>query len=180
MKSFATVTFENICFFTSHGRDLVNSKMASNREVAENSSSDEETEDYYSSNDDFNFDKACGGYVCEPEYSVEELKNKGIIVEVDDEEASSESENELDSSRLENIHWCTCTHCSVMPSLVESQCCKELANLLESKLNKVAACITEHEEFETLCLNKIVLNTAFIQFRIYKKNFKLVKEMNNK
>ena len=49
--------------------------MASNREVvANNSSSDEEMEDYsYSSNDDFNFDKASGGYVCEPEYSVEEL-----------------------------------------------------------------------------------------------------------
>ena len=66
-----------------------------------------------------------------------------------------------------------------MPSLVESQCCKEFADLLESKLNEVD-CITEHEEFETLCLNKIVLNTDFIRFRRYKKNFKLVKEMNNK
>ena len=77
MKSFTTVTFENICFFTSHRRDLVNSKMTSNREVANNSSSDEEMEDYsYSSNDDFNFDKAGGGYVCEPEYSVEQLLKK--------------------------------------------------------------------------------------------------------
>ena len=64
-----------------------------------------------------------------------------------------------------------------MPSLVESQCCKEFADL--SKFNEVY-CITEHEGFETLCLNKIVLNTAFIQFRRYNKNFKLVKEMNNK
>ena len=61
-----------------------------------------------------------------------------------------------------------------MPLLIESKCCKEYANLQEQKLDGIN-CITEHEEFDILCLNKIVLNTAFIQFRRYKNKFKLVK-----
>ena len=87
--------------------------------------------------------------------------------------------DELDSSRLENLHWCSCTHCCVMPSLRECKCCRECSNLLEEKLDSIN-CISEHEEFVQLCLNKIVLNTAFIQYRRTKKNYKRVKSMTNK
>ena len=86
---------------------------------------------------------------------------------------------------LKKMHWKTWAplmrwkSCCIMPSLVESKCCRECANLIEDKLDHVK-CVAEHEEFETLCLNKIVLNTAFIQYRRYKNNYNLVKQMNNK
>ena len=153
------------------------------------SSSEEEVEEFeemeeYSStsyNSDGEYEEGSSGYTCEPEYTKEELEKLGIkTFESDDDIVSSDdSTDDLDSSRLENLHWCTCGHCRIMPSLVESKCCRECANLLEDKLDNVK-CVCEHEELETLCLNKIVLNTAFIQYRRYKNKYKLVKQMNNK
>ena len=118
--------------------------MAANEEVvcyesnsSNSSSSEEENSDISFSSDEI--DKGLIGYSCEPEYTNEELKKQGIdIVDSTDEEMSSEnSENELNSSRLENLHWCTCEKCCVMPSLIECKCCRECANLLEDKLDEV-------------------------------------------
>ena len=117
------------------------------------------------------------GY-CDPEYSKEELDQMGIYEKDQDEESDESEEEEADSSRMENLHWCTCGECSLMPSLIESKCCRECPNLLEDKLNQVK-CITQHEEFSILCLNPIVLNTAFVQYRRKKNNYRLVKSMNN-
>ena len=104
----------------------------------------------------------------------------GFNIEDNTPMSSEESENELDSSRLENLHWCKCTHCCIMPTLIEAKCCRECENLLEDKLD-FSKCITDYEEFDTLCLNEIVLNTASIQYnRRFKKNYKMVKDMNNK
>ena len=44
-------------------------------------------------------------------------------------------EEELDSSRLENLHWCTCGQYCVMSSLIESKCCRECSISLEGKLH---------------------------------------------
>ena len=51
-------------------------------------------------------------YFNEPEYTLEEMRciRKTTDKNVDDEEASS-SEDDKDSSRLENLHWCT--HCVI-------------------------------------------------------------------
>ena len=119
------------------------------------------------------------GYQCEPEYSNEELKKLGIAQPTAASDESQESEDEeADSSRMENLHWCTCGECEIMPSFVESKCCRECSNLLEDKLDNFK-CILHHEDLAILCLSKTVLNTAFIQYRRYKNNYKLVKTMNN-
>ena len=72
------------------------------------------------------------GYQREPEYSNEELKKLGLLQPNAESDESQESEEEeADSSRIENLHWCTCGECVLMPSLVESKCCRECPNLLE-------------------------------------------------
>ena len=40
-----------------------------------------------------------------------------------DSESEGEEDGELSSSRLENLHWCTCAECSMMPTLVDAKCC---------------------------------------------------------
>ena len=165
---------------------LLKNKMSAQEDALEDMSSTDEMEECsstsYDSDEDWGYEGK-SGYTCEPEYTKTELEKLGIkAIESDGDEAvsSNDSSNEdFDSSRLENLHWCTCGHCCIMPSLVESKCCRECANLKEDKLDHVK-CVAEHEEFETLCLNKIVLNTAFIQYRRYKNNYNLVKQMNNK
>ena len=121
-----------------------------------------------------------------PEYTFEELKNIGLIYDDendgdpsnDDYEDSLTSNDNLNSSRLENLHWCSCSNCCIMRTLVDWKCCKECETIRE-KLGGVS-CITDSEEFETLCINKCVLKTAFFQYGRYLKNFKSLKEMNNK
>ena len=73
---------------------------------------------------------------------------------------------------------CKCTHCTVMPTFIECRCCREFQGLLDGKLEN--GCITSHKNFDTLCLYKIVLETAFIKYRCYKNIFTDVKEMTAK
>ena len=62
-----------------------------------------------------------------------------------DESCSSDAE-EQNSSRLENLHWCKCSHCTVMPTLIESKCCREYVELLGDKLYGIK-CITRAQRF---------------------------------
>ena len=75
---------------------------------------------------------------------------------VDEEEALS-SEDDKDSSRLENLHWCT--HCVITftMKLEECKCCCQYCSLLGDKLKDVK-CTTMNEKFKILCLNKTILN----------------------
>ena len=52
--------------------------------------------------------------------------------------------------------------------------CKEYSDLLRDKLNDIR-CISYEDEFKTLCLNHIVLETPTIQYRGYKNNFTDIK-----
>ena len=47
-----------------------------------------------------------------------------------------------------------------MPTLYESKCCREYRYLLNDKLEEIK-CITDNKDFEILCLNKTILDTAF-------------------
>lgn len=141
-----------------------------------------DNESYSSSNISFeeSSNESCNedvtfGYTGEPEYNDDELKSMKFSSEGSN---SDESENELNSSRLENLHWCKCQHCTVMPTFIESRCCKEFS-LLEDKLQE-ASCITLHKDFDVLLLHKTVLETAFIRHRRFKNNFTQVKEMTTK
>ena len=80
---------------------------------------------------------------------------------------SSSSESETDirkqtsfTKRLVSISWCECAKCTAMPSGIECQCFKEIEGICK----RIAEnnCITEHEQFKVVCLNKDVLYTALL------------------
>ncbi|XP_076112427.1 P2X purinoceptor 7-like [Mytilus galloprovincialis] len=91
----------------------------------------------------------------------------------DDEESHSstsdvEDESEkLDMStarRLQNISWCKCQNCSLMPTVQESKCCQE-TNIIDGKIEEAAiTCITHHEGFVANCLNIYVLETSYYEY----------------
>ena len=70
----------------------------------------------YSYDSELEIDEVTTGYANEPEY--EELKDLPPLTSSDDSDECSEVD--LESSRLENLHWCKCKgHCSIQPSIVE-------------------------------------------------------------
>ena len=117
-----------------------------------------------------------GLYNNEPEYSKEECKKRKL----DSSSETDDSDDNLDSSRLENLHWCTCKICviGIEMTLDECKCCRE-CNILGEKLEGIQ-CITENDDFKILCLNKIVLETACIRHRRYNNNFKDLRIFMNK
>ena len=96
------------------------------------------------------------------------------------ESDGSDSSRASTSSRLENLHWCKCQTCVIWEKMTvyECKCCAEY-DLLKTKLENIK-CITTHPEFHTLCLNRIVLETAAIRHRRYKSNFKDITTFSNK
>ena len=65
-----------------------------------------------------------------------------------------------------------------MPTFIECKCCEEFPDLLKDKLDD--SCITDHKDFDVLCLHNSVLETAFIRHRRYKNNYPDAKEMTRK
>ena len=123
-----------------------------------------------------------GCYLNEPEYSKEELsKLKNTKLKDNSHNSTNSTEECLDSSRLENLHWCTCHTCVIFDNfkLIECKCCKEFSTLLNEKLNDIH-CITLHPDFEILCLNRTVLETACVRHRRYHRKFKELSKYKNK
>ena len=89
--------------------------------------------------------------------------------------SSSSDDDKLNSIRLKNLHWCTFHKCTLMPILIECKCCEEFPDLLKDKLDD--AFITDHKDFDVLCLHNSVLKTSFIRHRRYKNNYTDAKEM---
>ena len=61
----------------------------------------------------------------------------------------------------------------------EVKCCQE-CSILDKRLDSEIKCITEQEEFKTLCLNKIVLEASCIRHQRYQKKFNNIKTFSNK
>ena len=111
-----------------------------------------ESGDFDISKDDF----SCG-YVGEPEYNKEELKS--MEFSDDTKSDSNEEETDLNPSRQENLHWCKCSDCIVMPTFIECRFAKNFKDLLDDELS---GCVTNHEAIDTLILYKSDLEIAFI------------------
>ena len=65
---------------------------------------------------DYNVDE--GLYINEPKYTEAEMKTMKLS---SDEKVNSSDDSyneELDSSRLGNLHWCRCCKCTIMPTCV--------------------------------------------------------------
>ena len=53
-----------------------------------------------------------------------------------------------------------------MPTFIECKCCEEFPDLLKDKLDD--SCITDHKDFDVLCLHNSVLETAFLDIVVTK------------
>ena len=95
-------------------------------------------------------------YGNEPEYDSEELADLHDATNeiISDESDDTEEEGDMmNSSRLENLHWCGCSNCSIMPTLPESKCCREFRELLGDKLktaSQIPACVTNNSQFHDM------------------------------
>ena len=87
---------------------------------------------------------------------------------IDEDSSSSESEADIReqasfTERLGGTSWCECAKCAPMPSGIECLCCKEVEGAAERVAeNESYRCITDHEQFKVVCLNKDVLYTALV------------------
>ena len=90
------------------------------------------------------------------------------------ENEDSTSESEIDireqasfTERLGSTSWCECAKCVTMLSGIECQCCREMENAVERIAeNESSCCITDHEQFKIVCLNKDVLYTALVMMNM--------------
>ena len=105
-------------------------------------------------------------YQFEPEWSDDELEqcmDEGEGKNV----AEPVAELNQEDDRLAGIQsWCQCDFCSVMPAVKECLCCMEdSANLVDKLYLEYIECITKHSDFETICLNKAVLEVLMCCLR---------------
>ena len=78
-----------------------------------------------------------------------------------------------------NLHFafinarCTCGNCQIMDRVEECVCCKEI-DCVKNKLYEAVtvgelveppSCITQHPGFSAVCLNRWVLQTAWLQYK---------------
>ena len=65
-----------------------------------------------------------GLYSNEPEYGEEEIKRRKT--ENSNNYTATSSDDEFESSRLENLHWCSCGNCIIgyTMTLNECKCCR--------------------------------------------------------
>lgn len=128
-------------------------------------------------------DEIGGFYGDEPEYSKEEFQKIWSEAKQKQESSSSSSDrsdDDLESSRLENLHWCKCRKCVIGMdfTLDECYCCQE-SGILAEKLQGIK-CITEHKGFKDLVLSPYALEITLVVKRRQKKNFKKMKKITNR
>ncbi|XP_049523901.1 P2X purinoceptor 7-like [Dermacentor silvarum] len=68
-------------------------------------------------------------------------------------------------SRLSSTDWCECGHCQVLPNFreLECVCCREMGAPVT--VAQPQGCITEHPDFNVLCLNIAVLRVVYLELR---------------
>ena len=97
-------------------------------------------------------------YQYEPEYTEQEL------TEMEVSNVSRQREIE-ENPRQYNTDWCSCSNCTSKPLPSECFCCHEF-DLLEVVMD-VGECVIE---FQTVCLNPVVLSTSYVSFLRYKRH----------
>ena len=90
----------------------------------------------------------------------------------DDDDASSESETDIReqasfTEHFGTVDWCECAKFLRMPSSIECQCCCEMEGIADRLTDDGASlqCITDHEQFKVVCLNKDILYTALVMMK---------------
>ena len=86
----------------------------------------------------------------------------------DDESDLDESDTDIReqasfTESLGSMDWCSCAKCISMPRGIECQCCREMESVEERLIEQEnTECITCHDQFPIVCLNKDVLYTALV------------------
>ena len=64
------------------------------------------------------------------------------------------------------IFRCKCLNCDNMLTVEESICCGEVDRVMNKmEEEELEGCITTHPGFQTVCLDRFVLQTAYFQYR---------------
>ena len=79
----------------------------------------------------------------------------------DEDENDSESKTNLGkSSRVGNLEWCKCGECNIEKREIDCLCCQEIDALSDKFDRENMSCVIISIEFETLCINKLVLENV--------------------
>ena len=91
-----------------------------------------------------------------------------VVCYSDEESDSDESDTDVReqasfTERLGKVDWCSCSKCVPLPRGIECQCCREMDSVYERLVEQDdICCITNHDQFSVVCLNKDVLYTALV------------------
>ena len=84
----------------------------------------------------------------------------------DDESDSDESDTDIReqvsfTERLGSMDWCSCAKCVSMLRGIKCQCCREMESVEDRLMEQEnTECITYHDQFPIVCLNKDLLYTC--------------------
>ncbi|XP_064639803.1 uncharacterized protein LOC135501815 [Lineus longissimus] len=104
-------------------------------------------------------DWAIQPYMFEPEAEEEEEHSDAADEEMAGDDGAGAAL--VDHTVVEN--WCTCGSCQVLPTRGECVCCRQVAEFGEKM--EGLECFTRHEDFANACLNRTVLEIAWLQYR---------------
>ena len=79
----------------------------------------------------------------------------------DDDSSDDELSPNSEIKRAGHKNWCVCGNCKKELREIDSLCCQEVAAIPEENFEG-NQCITMSEQFQTLCLNKIVLKNVLV------------------
>ncbi|XP_033115925.1 P2X purinoceptor 7-like [Anneissia japonica] len=90
------------------------------------------------------------GFLFEPE------KHKDSV-EIEEAHEYDQEVDEAMENRLDNLNWCACGQCQLMPTNGECLCCRE-EDIFTSKMDENSTCcISKTETFKNACKNKDIL-----------------------
>ena len=105
-------------------------------------------------------ENSCFDYQYEPEYTEEEL----AAVAATNEESTNNEEDEASDKNC-----CSCGYCALLPKQRECLCCRQFQHYDEHYITEDIPCISLHPDFDIICLNNTVLETAYVVFMRYKR-----------
>ncbi|XP_064612525.1 P2X purinoceptor 7-like [Liolophura sinensis] len=101
-------------------------------------------------------------YMFEPEWSSDGDETPEVEGNVTDIEPEG-------PDRRENTEWCTCGQCHPLDSQEECICCQEISRVVDrielAPGDEKPKCITEHPGFQSVVLDRDVLETAYYVYR---------------
>ena len=80
-----------------------------------------------------------------------------------DESDTDVQEQASFTEHLGKVDWCSCLGCVPMPCGIKCQCCIEMDTVHKQVVEQEEVnCITSHDQFSVVCLNKDVLYTVLV------------------